>query len=84
MLSEFDPCAIIMEGDADTLWNKELTCMKVMELRILRGRLSERKNLPWLSKSIIPLIKKCNADVISIPRTLSVHIIILKIQLSLY
>ena len=60
MLSELDPSAIIVEGDVNALWknwNKEF--MKVMELCIPHEMLPRRKNLPWLSKSIIQLKHNC-------------------------
>ena len=61
MLLALDPSVTIVDEDVSAScrnWNDEF--MRVMELCIPHGRIPRRKNLPWLSKSIIQLIRKRN------------------------
>ena len=62
MLSELDPTEIIVEDDVNASWNNNWSneFLKIMELCVPHGRFPGRKNLPWLSKSIIQLIRKRN------------------------
>ena len=61
MLLELDPSDIIVDEDVNASWNNwNNEFLKIMELCIPHGRLPRRKNLPWLSKRIIQLIKKRN------------------------
>ena len=61
MWTELDPSAIVVDEHVNASWkNWNNEFMKVMELCIPHGRLPRRKNLPWLSKPIIQLIKKRN------------------------
>ena len=56
---ELDPSDIIVDEDVNASWNNwNNEFLKIMELCIPHGRLPRRKNLPWLSKRIIQLIKK--------------------------
>ena len=62
MLLELDPTEIIVEDDVNASWNNwSNEFLKIMELCVPHGRLPRRKNLPWLSKSIIQLIRKRNS-----------------------
>ena len=62
MLLELDPSDIIVNEDVNASWNNwSQRFMEIMESCIPHARLPRRKNLPWLSKQIIQLIKKRNS-----------------------
>jgi hypothetical protein len=61
LLSQVESSTIIVNDDVDECWKKwNNAFLRIMEQCIPYGRLPNRKNLPWLSKSIIQLIRKRN------------------------
>ena len=59
LLSQVDPSTIIVENDMGKSWSNWITCfLHVMEECILNRTLPKQKNLPWLIKSIIQLMRK--------------------------
>ena len=62
LLSNLDPSGILVEGDPSTSWNNWCKAfLDVMHRCIPSASLPSRRNLPWLSKRIIQLMRKRNA-----------------------
>ena len=60
MLSQIDNNSVV-EGDVNASWKSwERMFLNIMEICIPTTTLPTRKNLPWLSKSILQMIKKRN------------------------
>ncbi len=61
MLSQIDYNSVVVEGDVNASWkNWERMFLNIMEICIPTTTVPTRRNLPWLSKSILQLIKKRN------------------------
>ena len=61
LLCELDSDSIIVKWNPNATWiNWQNSFLEIMHTCIPRSSLSKRKNLPWLSKQIIQLMRKRN------------------------
>ena len=61
LLSNINPSHILVDGDPSTSWNNWCNAfLDVMHKSIPNASLPSRRNLPWLSKRIIQLMRKRN------------------------
>ena len=74
LLSQVESSEVIVDDDVNECWKKwNIEFLKIMEQCIPHGILPKRKNLPWLSKSIIQFIRKRNFY-FKIPKASSLYV----------